>query len=138
MTEDEVLATARRLLGAASGWSLRSERRGGRLSLIAEHPASSGMVLDLEVSDPKMAQQLDWFCGEREIAVASAAPPLVHPDVVLGVRALARAFEWPTREVKAVAFLMFEAGALSVDETSWLAGYVAEDAPMERVSPLGP
>jgi hypothetical protein len=70
------------------------------------------------------------------VAVANAAPRFVHPDVVMGVQALARAFEWPALEVKGVAFLLFEAGTLTEQETSWLAGYLAEDAPMEPLSPL--
>jgi hypothetical protein len=106
--------------------------------LVAEHPASSGLELDVEGSDPGITQHVEWFCRQREVSIADAAPPLVHRDVVMGVQDLARAFEWPAREVKGVAFLLFEAGALTAEETSWLAGYVAEDAPMEPVSPLAP
>lgn len=134
--EDEVLAAARRLFGTESEWSLRIEQRDGRLMLVADHPASSGLVLDIDSSDPHMAEHLGWFCRQREVSVADAAPRLVHRDVVMGIQALARAYEWPAREVKSVAFLLFEAGALTEEETSWLAGYLAEDAPMEPVSPL--
>ena len=136
--DDEVLAAARRLFGTDSEWSLRIEGHDGRLLLFAEHPASSGLVLDVDASNPRMTQQLEEFSRSREVSVANAAPPLVHPDVVMGVQALARAYEWPAGEVRGVAFLLFEAGALTVEETSWLAGYLAEDAPMEPVSPLGP
>jgi hypothetical protein len=37
-----------------------------------------------------------------------------------------------------VVFLLYEVGALTLEETTWLAGYLAEDAPMAPVSPLGP
>jgi hypothetical protein len=138
--EDEILADARRLFGPQTDWVLHIERddERHRLLLHAEHPASSGMILDIDLSSPRMAEHLEWFAREREVSIANAAPPLVHPDIVMGVQALARAYEWPANEVRGVAFLLHEASALTVEETSWLAGYLAEDAPMEPVSPLGP
>ncbi len=63
--------------------------------------------------------------------MADAAPELVHPDTVAGVRSLALAFRWPVVQVRAVAFLLFAAGALTTDEAGRLAGFVADDAPME-------
>lgn len=136
--EDEVLAAARQMFGSASRWSLHIERRDDRLILFAKHPASSGLALDTDASDPQMTEHVGWFCRQREVAVADASPHLVHRDAVMGVRALAKAYEWPAGEVKGVAFLLFEVGALTLEETSWLAGYIAEDAPMQPVSPLAP
>ncbi|MEQ1788206.1 MAG: hypothetical protein ABL966_14225 [Acidimicrobiales bacterium] len=136
--DDEVLAAARQMFGSASRWSAHIERHDDRLLLFAEHPASSGLVLDTDSSDPQMAERVGWFCRQREVAVAEASPHLVHRDAVMGVRALAKAYEWPAAEVKGVAFLLFDVGALTQEEASWLAGYVAEDAPMEPVSPLAP
>jgi hypothetical protein len=57
---------------------------------------------------------------QREIAVADAAPTLAHPDTVASVRTLAVAFDWPTVQVRAVAFLLYGAGVLTVDEAGWL------------------
>jgi hypothetical protein len=85
-----------------------------------------------------MADHLETFSRDREVAIADAAPALVHRDLVMGVRALATAYEWPAGEVRGVVFLLHEVGALTLEETSWLAGYVAEDAPMAPVSPRGP
>ena len=69
-------------------------------------------------------------------AVADAAPELVHPDTVAGVRTLAVAFDWPTVQVRAVAFLLFDAGVLTADEAGWLSGFVAHDAPMVVTPPI--
>lgn len=44
--------------------------------------------------------------------------------------------EWESREVRAVAFLMFEHGHLNNDETAWLSGYEGIGAPMKAASPL--
>jgi hypothetical protein len=60
----------------------------------------------------------------------------VHSDTVASVRALAVAFDWSTVQVRAVAFLLFEAGALTADEAGWLSGFVAEDALMEATLPI--
>jgi hypothetical protein len=71
-----------------------------------------------------------------EIDVASAAPDLEHADLISGIRTIAQMFEWESREVRAVAFLMFEHGRLNNDETAWLCGYDGIGAPMKAASPL--
>jgi hypothetical protein len=71
-----------------------------------------------------------------EIDVASAAPDLEHADLISGIRTIAQTFEWESREVRAVAFLMFEHGHLNNDETAWLSGYDGIGAPMKAASPL--
>jgi hypothetical protein len=71
-----------------------------------------------------------------EIDVASAAPDLEHADLISGIRTIAQMFEWESREVRAVAFLMFEHGHLNNDETAWLSGYDGIGAPMKAASPL--
>jgi hypothetical protein len=71
-----------------------------------------------------------------EIDVASAAPDLEHADLISGIRTIAQMFEWEGREVRAVAFLMFEHGRLNNDETARLSGYEEIGAPMNAASPL--
>jgi len=138
MTDDEVLAEARRLFEGSPGWSLRAERQGQRLAIIAEHQASHGLGLDLDSSAPNVAGLLEWWSRLREVAIAAAAPGLIHPDLVMGIRALTVVHEWGAAELRDIAFLLFEADALTLDETSWLAGYVADDAPMTPVPPHSP
>ena len=72
---------------------------------------------------------------QREFVVADAAPELEHADIVAGVRSLVTAFDWPTVQARAVAFLLFEADGLTADEAGWLAGFVASDAPMVATPP---
>jgi hypothetical protein len=67
--------------------------------------------------------------------LTGVAPPLVHRSLVLGVRTLVTAFEWTATEVRGVAFLLYEHGHLTREETGWLAGYVAADAPKTFVDP---
>ena len=40
-------------------------------------------------------------------------------------------------QVRAVAFLLFDADVLTADEAGWLAGFVADDAPMVATPPNG-
>jgi hypothetical protein len=136
--EDDLLAAARRELGQSSRWTLSADRNASGFVLVADHPASAGLVLDTATFDLDIAVQLvsSWM-RQREVAIADAAPDLVHPATVAGVRALARAFEWPTVQVRAVAFLLFETGVLSVDEAAWLAGFVGTEAPMVATPPTG-
>jgi hypothetical protein len=135
-TEDDLLATARSQLAPSSRWVLSTEPNRAGWVLVANHPASAGLVLETGTFDWEQAERLvtGWM-GEREFRVADAAPELVHPDTVAGVRSLATAFEWPTVQVRAVAFLLFESDVLTADEAAWLAGFVAADAPMAVTPP---
>jgi hypothetical protein len=137
-TDDELLAMARHELGPSSRWTLALERDARGIVLVAEHPASAGLVIETGTLDHDLAARriASWWSSQREVAVADAAPDLVHPDTVAGVRHLALAFAWPTVQVRGVAFLLFEAGALTADEAGWLSGFVADDAPMVVTSPI--
>jgi hypothetical protein len=135
MTDDEVLDAARQLFEPSSGWSLRLERRGERLTLRAEHQASHGLALDIDTWTSDSAEHLEWWSHQREVAVAAAAPQLVHPELVMGLRTLTVAYRWGAAELRGIAFLLFEVQALTLEETSWLSGYVADDAPMQPVTP---
>jgi len=136
--EDDLLAVARRELAPSSRWVLSTERNPGGLVLLAEHPASAGLVLETGTFDRDLAERhIAWWMRQREFAVADAAPELVHPEAVAGVRTLVQAFEWPTVQVRAVAFLLFEVDVLTADEAGWIAGFVASDAPMVRRPPNG-
>jgi hypothetical protein len=136
-TEDDLLAIARQELGPSSRWTLDLQPEAHGLVLVADHPASAGLVIEIDTLDHELAarRSSSWM-RHREVAVADAAPELVHPDTVLGVRSLAVAFDWPTVQVRAVAFLLFEAGVLTADEAGWLSGFVADDAPMVVTPPI--
>ena len=91
------------------------------------------MTFDRELAE----RRIDSWMHEREFAVADAAPELVHPDAAAGVRNLVTAFGWPTVQLRAVAFLLFEVDALTADEAGWLAGFATSDAPMVASPPNG-
>jgi hypothetical protein len=135
--EDDLLAVARRELGPFSRWTLTLRRDARGSILVADHPASAGLIIETGTLDHDLAARriFSWI-RQREVAVADAAPELVHPDTVAGVRALALAFDWPTAHVRAVAFLLFQAGVLTADEAGWLSGFVADDAPMTATPPI--
>jgi hypothetical protein len=136
--EDDLLAVARRQLAPSSQWALSTERNAGGFVLVAEHPASAGLMFETGTFDSDEAERhIAWLMRQREFPVADAAPELAHPDTVSGVRGLVVAFNWPTVQVRAVAFLLFDAGVLTADEAGWLAGFVALDAPMVTSRPDG-
>ena len=72
-----------------------------------------------------------------EIDVAASAPALEHADLLAGLRTIAAMFGWDNDEVRAVAFLMFENGHLTLDETAWVSGYIGGGSPMCPTSPMG-
>jgi hypothetical protein len=136
-TEDDLLEVARREFGESSGWVPTVGRETSGFVVTAEHPASPGLVIETGTLDGDLAvQRIVAGIDRREVALADAAPEFAHPDTVAGVRNLARAFDWPTVQVRAVAFLLFEAGALTADEAAWLTGFVANDAPMVHTPPI--
>ena len=136
-TEDDLLAVARREFGPSSRWTFTLQRDPGGFVLVADHPASAGRVIETGTLDHDLAaHRISSWMDRREVAIADAAPELMHPDTVAGVRALAEAFDWPTVQVRAVAFLLFDAGVLTADEAGWLSGFVARDAPMVATTPI--
>lgn len=134
---DQVRLEAERALGPTSRWRISVEREDSGFVVHAQHPASSGLVLETGTFDGDAAGEAvaEWI-RQPEVAIAEAAPELEHADIAMGVRTLTVAFEWPTVQVRAVAFLLFEAGALSADEAGWLAGFCAYDAPMRSTPPM--
>jgi hypothetical protein len=135
--EDELVELASHTLVASSRWRLSVERDDRGFTLVAEHPASAGLVLETGTLDRDLAaSRISAWIAQREIGVADAAPELLHADTVAGVRALAQAFDWPTVQVRAVAFLLYDAGVLAADEAAWLSGFVADDAPMVATPPI--
>ena len=133
---ERVHATAEHELGGSTLWMF-SPRTHPAVAVEARHPASHGMVLEVaDVNDDaSVSAAITAWLRQREFRVADEAPRLEHPDLVLGVRTLAQAFEWPAIEVRAVAFLLFEAHVLLRSEAAWLAGFVAPDAPMKADPP---
>jgi hypothetical protein len=120
-------------------WSVEAARALDRRGLVTlSHPASAGL-LSKQVPSTKLRRPR-WPCTcsgpSTEIDVASAAPDLEHADLISGIRTIAQMFEWEGREVRAVAFLMFEHGRLNNDETARLSGYEEIGAPMNAASPL--
>jgi hypothetical protein len=103
------------------------------------HPASAGLTIEtgtaVEVDAVETGRRV--LAASNEIDIASAAPALEHTDLINGLRTVATMFHWESREVAAVAFLMFEHGHLTLDETAWFSGYEGVGAPMEPRSPLG-
>ena len=126
-------------------WSVEATRdQFGQWEVALTHPASSGIRLLTSTSDAAeaVAKATATLASpasfNHEIDIASAAPELEHPDLIAGLRTIAFAFKWDSREVRSVSFLMFEHRHLTHDETAWLAGYEGVDAPMTARSPLGP
>ena len=119
-------------------WSIEASLDSGAWVLTIAHPASAGVIIETGVTDDGEAVAVGSriLAASTEIDIASAAPDLAHADLISGLRTVAKAFEWDSREVRAVAFLMFEHDHLSLDETAWLAGYEGIDAPKTAVSPL--
>ena len=136
-TEDNLLEVARREFGESSGWVLDVRREAGGFVVTARHSASNGLVIETGTLKADLAvHRLVASIDRREVALANAAPELAHPDTVAGVRTLTTAFDWPTVQVRAVAFLLFGAGVLTAEEAAWLSGFVASDAPMVHTSPI--
>lgn len=102
------------------------------------HPASAGLIIETGTAIEADAVEtgLRVLAVSKEIDIASAAPVLEHADLIMGLRTVATVFGWDTREVGAVAFLMFEHSHLTLSETVWLAGYEGVGAPMVPRNPL--
>lgn len=94
-------------------------------------------MFSVSTSDPDeaLSRLSSMLADDEEVSVVDAAPPLVHPDLVRGVRALTAAFDWSSKEVRALTFLLWEVGALSRDETAWLAGFTGSGAPRHPSDP---
>lgn len=122
---EELKALVRSVLGPATRWTIRLEERDSGRQLIAEHPASHGLVLewsDLEVTTERAARR---FLQSEEFALADSAPELVNAEAVMAVRSFADAFGWSTVEVRSVAALLRSIGAITDDEFAWLDESVA-------------
>jgi hypothetical protein len=121
-------------------WTVEaSPRRDVGWLITLTHPASAGLVIETgareEVEAIDVGGRILADC--TEIDIATAAPHLEHPSLIAGLRTVATAFEWSSREVRALVFLLFEHDHLTLEEAAWLGGFAGSDAPMEPVSPLG-
>ena len=110
----------------------------GRVSVGCRHPASAGLAIDVDPNDEQHLLAVLAASSLDEVRIASAAPTLRDPERVQSVRSLIKAFKWTQPEVRGLAFVLFEYGFLSEDETAWIAGFAAVDAPMRPVSPISP
>jgi hypothetical protein len=107
-TEDDLLAVARRELGSSSRSTFTLQRHAHGFVLVADHPASAGLMIETGTLDHDLAaHRISSWMDHRAVAVADAAAELMHSDTVAGVQALAEAFDWPTAQVRTVAFLLF-------------------------------
>lgn len=80
-----------------------------------------------------------WLANEdRELTVVDAAPSIAQVTLVKGLLNVAQGYTWGATEMRSIAFVLWESGCLTHDETAWLAGYVGPDASMTAISPLGP
>ena len=125
----------------AIGWSVAaSTDELGRWEVLLSHAASNGLAFDTGATDGAEAVSvvLSGLDSIDELGIVAAAPALTHPDAVIGIRSLAHAFKWTNREVGAVAFLMFECGALSEPEAAWISGFIGVAASGRPRSPIGP
>lgn len=122
------------------GWNVEASTdpvAGWKITL--SHPASAGLTIETgtSVEADAVETSVRVLTTSGEIEIVRAAPDLVHSDLVMGLRTLTLAFRWDCREVAAVAFLLYEHGHLTLDETAWLSGFEGIGAPMQRRSPLG-
>jgi hypothetical protein len=102
------------------------------------HPGSAGLRLQIDPDTPDVrGEVVTWLQQNRILHVVAAAPHFEHPTPASGLRTLTQIFDWPATELRALAFLLWEAGAVTLEEAAWLAGYVADDAPMTPISPEG-
>jgi hypothetical protein len=73
--EDELVELASHTLGASSRWGLTVERDDRGFTLVAEHPASAGLVLETGTLDRDLAaSRISAWIAQRAIGVADAAP----------------------------------------------------------------
>jgi threonine synthase len=100
------------------------------------HDASNGFIIETGTADPAAAARrvVDSLGRSREIERVAAAPPLRHVDAVRGLRAVVQTFGWSRAEVRAMARLLEELGALDADEAVWLASHVGADRPPPRAT----
>ncbi len=125
MSETQIAAAVREWLldTGLDDWAIMA-RHDDRLGWVIrlDHPASAGLVF--ETARRHLAEAIavteKLLAGADELRVASAAPTLVHPEVVGGVRALTQAFDWSRTEVRAVARLLQDHGVLNEAEADWL------------------
>jgi hypothetical protein len=135
--EDDLLAVARRELGPFSRWTLTLRRDARGFILVADHPASAGLIIETGTLDHDLAaRRISSWIRQREVAVADAAPELVHPDTVARVRARRLGTAGTRRREHAPLASRRPAPVLTADEAGWLCGFVADDAPMTATPPI--
>lgn len=117
-------------------WELSCETsESGAYTISLSHPASHGLIYIVEEHDSDAVVRVAsaWLADNEELSIADAAPTLAHPELVLGLRTLTAAFDWPNEQVRSVAFLLAETEALNREEAAWLAGFVGSNAPGQVV-----
>jgi hypothetical protein len=70
-TEDDLLTVAQRELGPSSRWMLTLQRDDRGFVLVADHPASAGLMIETGTLDYDLAaRRISSWMGQREVAVA--------------------------------------------------------------------
>jgi hypothetical protein len=138
--EEAIDRLCRELEASSPLWSVETlKSSSNRWTVECRHPASHGLDIDVDpTNDAQVVSLTQGWSGRREFVIASSAPPLVHPERALSLRTLIDAFQWTAIEVRGLTFVLYEHGFLTLDETAWLAGYAAADAPRRPISPEGP
>ena len=106
-------------------------------SNLSDADLTNATLTDVTIANCNLAGASLVGATITEVDIAAAAPKLEHPDLIAGLRTIAKAFNWDTLEVRSVAFLLFEHGHLTHDEAAWLSGYDGQNAPMNPISPTG-
>ena len=120
MTADEEVGRSPPMLRAVLGMVSTGGARSRTSHTSRRAPSESRAGPGHRPLDADVAAHLEWWSHQREVSVADAAPPLTHPDLVMGIRTLTVAHEWSAAELTSVAFLLFESNVLTVEEASSL------------------
>ncbi len=111
------------------------------LQVDLRHTASLGVTCSFRsgIGAADLVAALDAHISDaREVSIVGDAPTIVHETLIKGLRSRAQGFDRRAAEPRAVVLLLWQSGCLNHDETAWLAGFVAPDAPMRALSPAGP
>lgn len=117
---------------------------GGTARLVTlSHPLSDGFEIGGRPGTPLTLDRVERWLTRDPVAwhveLLSTAPEPENPESVRSVIRYAEMFAWTNLEVKAVAGVLVEAGAVSDEEYDWLrntVGEVAPDAPRPNTLPI--
>lgn len=121
-SEPDLAAVARAFLDRRGfdGWSIEAEIgdgvHGSETELRLSHAASHGLAF-VDFAPESLAAALEKC---PEFRIVADVPELVHPNVVLEVRAIVEHHAWGRDETKSIARLLEGNGLLTTAEADWL------------------